>query len=78
MVASLDGQGPTLQALIDAVTTGHGIDLYRRIYRTTGKGTPGARRSTAGWVVNHACLGSKLSSWMVDGGAAAGGGSSYR
>ncbi|MFE2184274.1 hypothetical protein, partial [Streptomyces sp. NPDC059455] len=25
-----------LQALIDAVTTGHGIDLYRRIQRTTG------------------------------------------
>ncbi|WP_406445098.1 hypothetical protein OHB14_39125 [Streptomyces sp. NBC_01613] len=33
LVASLDRQGPTseLQALIDAVTTGHGIDLYRRI-----------------------------------------------
>lgn len=38
MVASLDGQGPPseLQALIDAVTTGHGIDLCRRIQRTTG------------------------------------------
>jgi hypothetical protein len=38
VVASLDGQGPTLRtpALIDAVTTGHGVDLYRRIQRTTG------------------------------------------
>lgn len=27
-----------LQALIDAVTTGHGLDLYCRIQRTTSKG----------------------------------------
>ncbi|GEC10542.1 hypothetical protein SSP24_81970 [Streptomyces spinoverrucosus] len=33
VVASLDGQGPALRApgLIDAVTTGHGIDLYCRV-----------------------------------------------
>ncbi|WP_405814084.1 hypothetical protein OG241_05910 [Streptomyces sp. NBC_01390] len=32
---------PDLQALIDAVTTGHGIDLYRRIQRTTGNSGDG-------------------------------------
>lgn len=52
IVASLDGQGPPSETLIDAVTTGHGIDLYRPIDELPINAQVGLGESvTASWPV---------------------------